>query len=337
MALLSHFGSAELLSQVPVLNASWAALAWLGRRGARAIAAVVFIAIVVPRFDALVKPFVTEAIVALLCLAFLRVDTAVLKSHIRRPGLVLAATAWTSLAVPALIGTACLLIHLDTRAPALFLALMLQAVASPMMAAPAFASVMGLDSTLVLTTLVHSTTLTPLTAPLFAYAFIGPVLTLSPLALGLKLFAILAGSLAAAAIIRRFAGLPAIRRCNDQIDGMNILLVFIFVAAVMENVGRRFIDDPLGMVALTALAFALTFAILALTALVFAATGRERAFVLGLMASQRNMGLMLAATGGALPDFTWIYFALAQFPVYLSPLLLTPLARRVKAKAANQT
>jgi hypothetical protein len=53
------------------------------------------------------------------------------------------------------------------------------------------------------------------------------------------------------------------------------------------------------------------------------------------MASQRNMGLMLAATGGALPDFTWLYFALAQFPVYLSPLLFTPLARRVKARAGN--
>lgn len=318
---------------MPVLNASWAALAWLGRQGARAIAAVVFIAIVVPPFDALVKPFVTEAIFALLCLAFLRVDTAVLRGHMRRPGLVLAATAWTSLVVPAVIGTACLLTHLDTRSPALFLALMLQAVASPMMAAPAFAAVMGLDATLVLTTLVLSTALTPLSAPLFAYAFIGPALTLSPLALGLKLFAILAGSLAAAAIVRRFAGLAAIRRCNDQIDGMNILLVFIFVAAVMENVARRFIDDPLGMIALTALAFALTFAILALTALAFAAAGRERAFVLGLMASQRNMGLMLAATGGALPDFTWIYFALAQFPVYLSPLLLTPLARWAMANA----
>ncbi|HTH35573.1 MAG TPA: Na+-dependent transporter, partial [Xanthobacteraceae bacterium] len=53
--------------------------------------------------------------------------------------------------------------------------------------------------------------------------------------------------------------------------------------------------------------------------------------------SQRNMGLMLAATGGALPDFTWIYFALAQFPVYLSPLLLAPLARWVKADAVKQT
>jgi hypothetical protein len=59
------------------------------------------------------------------------------------------------------------------------------------------------------------------------------------------------------------------------------------------------------------------------------------AFVLGLMASQRNMGLMLAATGGALPDFTWLYFALAQFPVYLSPLLFTPLARWLKAGAGK--
>ena len=180
---------------MPVLNALSAALAWLGRQGSRAIAAVVFIAIAMPPVDALFKPFVTEAILALLCLAFLRVDTAALRGHIRKPGLVLAATAWTSLVVPILIGTACLLAHLDARSPALFLALMLQAVASPMMAAPAFAAVMGLDATLVLTTLVTATALTPVSAPLLAYAFIGPALTLSPLALGLKLFAILAASL----------------------------------------------------------------------------------------------------------------------------------------------
>jgi BASS family bile acid:Na+ symporter len=51
------------------------------------------------------------------------------------------------------------------------------------------------------------------------------------------------------------------------------------------------------------------------------------------MASQRNMGLMLAGTGGALPDLTWLYFALSQFPIYLSPLLLQPLARRILVKA----
>ena len=321
---------------MPVLSAPSAALGWLGRQGSRAIAAVVFIAIAVPALDALIKPFVTETVFALLCLAFLRVDAAALSAHARRPGLVLAATAWTSLAVPTLFGAGCLLTHVDSRSPALFLGLMLQAVASPMMASPAFAAVMGLDATLVLTTLVTSTALTPISAPLLAYAFIGPALTLSPTALGLKLLAILAGSLVVALIIRRFAGPAAIRRYSDQIDGLNILLVFVFVAAVMENVGRQFLAAPLAMIELTALAFAVTIALLGLTALVFAAAGRERAFVLGLMASQRNMGLMLAATGGALPDLTWLYFALAQFPVYLSPLLLGWLARRMTADAGKR-
>jgi BASS family bile acid:Na+ symporter len=46
------------------------------------------------------------------------------------------------------------------------------------------------------------------------------------------------------------------------------------------------------------------------------------------------MGLMLAAMGGAVPDVAWLYFALAQFPIYLSPQLLKPLARRL-APASN--
>jgi hypothetical protein len=46
------------------------------------------------------------------------------------------------------------------------------------------------------------------------------------------------------------------------------------------------------------------------------------------MVSQRNMGLMLAATDGVLPGTTWLYFALSQFPIYLSPQLLRPIVRR---------
>src|SRR3984885_12789924 len=151
---------------MPIFAAAWSALAWLGRQGSCASGADAFIAIAVTPLDALFKPFFPEAIFALLVLAFLRVDTAALRGHIRKPGLVLAATAWTSLVVPTLIGAACLLAHLDVHSPSLFLALMLQAVASPMMAAPAFAAVMGLDATLVLTTLVTATALTPVSAPL---------------------------------------------------------------------------------------------------------------------------------------------------------------------------
>src|SRR5580692_10833883 len=124
------------IRKMPVLAAPWAALAWLGRQGTRAIAAVVFLAIVVPPLDAVLRPFVTEAIFALLCIAFVRVDTVDLRTHFKKPGLVLTATAWTSLVLPSLIGVGCLLTRLDVHSPDLFLAIMLQAIASPMMAAP---------------------------------------------------------------------------------------------------------------------------------------------------------------------------------------------------------
>jgi BASS family bile acid:Na+ symporter len=310
------------------------ALAWLGHQGTRAIAALVFIGIAVPPVGELLKPFVAEAIFLLLCISFMRVDIAALRDHLRRPGIVLAATAWTMLGVPLLSGLGCLATGVDARSPDLYLALMLQAVASPMMAAPALAAVMGLDSTLVLITLVTSTALVPITAPLFAYIFFGAALTLSPLGLGLKLLVILTGSLLVAAAIRWGVGAAAIKRYKSEIDGVNILILFVFVAAVMGNVVGGFWADPVKTLELTLLAFAVFFALVGITTLVFRKLGRERALGLGLMVSQRNMGLMVAATDGVLPGTTWLYFALSQFPIYLSPQLLKPLVRKLSEQTA---
>jgi len=310
------------------------ALVWLGNQGTRAIAALVFIGIAVPPAGELLKPYVTEAIFLLLCASFLRVDLAMLREYLRRPGLVLAATAWTMLAVPLMSGGIWYVTGLDRTSPDLYLALMLQAVASPMMAAPALAAVMGLDSTLVLVTLVIGTGLVPITAPLFAYFFLGSALTLSPLALGLKLLAILVGALCIAGAIRWSAGSEAIKRHARLIDGMTVVFLFVFVAAVMGNVAGGFLSDPIRALKLTLLAFAVFFALMGATALVFRKAGYERAMALGLMVSQRNMGLMLAATEGALPGTTWLYFAFSQFPIYLTPQLLKPIVQRLNKRAA---
>jgi len=286
----------------------------------------------VPPLGELLKPFVTEAIFVLLCISFMRVDVTALHKYLRQPGIILAATAWTMLAVPLIIGISCLATGLDERSPELFLALMLQAIASPMMAAPALATLMGLDSTLALITLVTSTALVPLTAPLFTYAFLGNTLTLSPLALGLKLFAILGGSLLVAAATRWIVGASAIKRHKEAIDGLNILVLLVFVAAVMGSVVGSFLADPVKMIQLALFAFAVFLALLGVTTLIFRWIGQERALELGLMVSQRNMGLMLAATDGALPGLTWLYFALCQFPIYVSPQLLKPIALKLRLR-----
>src|SRR4051812_49017606 len=215
-------------------------LAWLGRQGTRAIAALVLIGIALPPLGEFLKSYVAEAIFLLLCISFMRVDVAALRDHLRRPGIVAAALAWTMIAVPALIGLFCLAVGLDKSSPDLFLALMLQAVASPMMAAPALAALTGLDSTLALITLVTGTALVPLTAPLFAYLFFGSALTLSPLGLGVKLGLILAGSLGTALAIRKLFGIAAIRRHREPIDGINILILLVFVGAVMGSLAGSF-------------------------------------------------------------------------------------------------
>jgi BASS family bile acid:Na+ symporter len=310
------------------------ALAWIGRQGTRAIAAVVFVGVALPQLGAVLKPHVAEATVVLLTMSFLRLDPAALRRCLARPGPALAATAWTMLGVPLLVGGAGLLAGLDRQLPDLFAALMLQAIASPMMATPAFAALMGLDATLVLVTLVAGTALVPVTAFLFAAAFIGPALTLSPTLLGLKLAAILAGSAAAGLAIRRSVGPAAVVRWQDEIGGVTILGLFVFVAAVMEPVAARFAAEPLPTAGLAALALGMFAAIFGITLLLFRPAGRERALTLALMTTQRNTGLMLAAAGGALPELGWLYLALAQFPVYLSPQMMKPLVRRTRSDAS---
>src|SRR6476661_10542404 len=107
-----------------ILSVPARALAWLGGQGTRAIATLVFIGVAVPPAGELLRPFVTEAIFLLLCISFMRVDIAALRDHLRRTGIILAATVWTTLAVPLIFGFSCLAAGLDQHSPDLFLGLM---------------------------------------------------------------------------------------------------------------------------------------------------------------------------------------------------------------------
>ena len=41
---------------------------------------------------------------------------------------------------------------------------------------------------------------------------------------------------------------------------------------------------------------------------------------------------VIAALGAATPETTFLFFALAQFPIYLMPQLIKPIAKRFAAK-----
>ncbi|MEZ5842430.1 MAG: Na+-dependent transporter [Hyphomicrobiaceae bacterium] len=310
----------------PLLELVFAPLAWIGRQRSRAVAALVLLGLATPFLGEHMKPLVLPAIVVMLVIAFARLDVGACKAALASPAVVVATTAWTVAGVPLVYLAADRAFDLATTAPDLRVGLALQAATSPMMSAPAFAALLGLDATLVLVTLVTASLLVPLTAALWV-GVIGLDLVLSPAALAVKLVSILAGAAVIAGMLRGVMGAERISRGRDVIDGINIIALYVFIAAILSPVTPLMLSEPARLLALTGLAFAVFLGLLAATMLVFRVAGRETAFLAGLTAAQRNMGLMLAATAGQIPETAWLYFAVAQFPVYLAPLVLTPLAR----------
>ena len=311
------------------MDAAAAPLGWLGRQGTRAVALSVFAGIALPPVATLFKPAFAPALVVLLCLAFLRVEPAALHAYLRRPALVIAATLWIMIATPLLFGFALKLWGAHWLEPGLIIALMLQISAPPVISSPTFAALLRLDSALSLATMLVCTAIIPITGPIFAAILIGGAIELSPVILGLRLAALLLGAAFAAFVIRRLVGKERIERANEPIDGLSVIALFVFVLSLMDGATAALLARPLLMLGLTALAFLLALVFGAMTYAVFARAGRSQALALAFSGGFRNMGLLLAAAGGFVPDMTWLYFAMAQFPIYLLPQVLKPLARRI--------
>ena len=293
------------------------------------MAVILVVGVAVPPLGALLRPFVPETVVAILFLAFVRIDAASLRSRLRRPWIPLLATLWTMLILPIAIAGAAHVVGLPEYWPNLYVALVLQAVAMPLMSVPALAGLLRLDTTFVVVLLVGATVAMPFCAPMLVGAFAVPGVSLSPLALGPDLLLIVVLSGGGALATRAFVSFSTVENYKDAIDGLNVLLLFVFVAAIMQGVGAAAIQRPLLVIALMTLAFGLFGAMLLTSALVFYRAGRAPAFEIGLTAATRNAGVMLAATSGALPETVWLYFAMTQLPMYLAPAMLSPVVRRL--------
>ena len=316
---------------MPILKGLRAALAWLGRQGTRALAASVFLGLALPQLAAYVKPLLGETVFVMLLFSYLRTDPAAFARYIKAPRLTILAALWAMVVVPFLFGTLYAVSGLREAMPALYTIMVLQMAITPITSSAAFAAMMGLDVAFSLAALIVSNALSPLTTVAFSYLFLGNSM-FSPIDLGIKLFCFFAGAGAVAYIIRRFAGQAAIERQKDPIDGLNVIAVFVFAIAAMESVPRHVMADPLFALELFVLIIGLTCALIGLSMLVFLRAGIDRGLVVGLLAAFRNIGVVMAALGSTLPDLAWFYFAMAQFPIYLLPVVLKPLARRFAEK-----
>jgi len=310
-----------------------AGLAWLGRHGTNAVAISILLGIALPPLGALIRPFFAETVFLLLCLAFLRVDPTALRAQFAKPGLVVAAAVWTMAIVPVLVGLGLNAYGLFEHSPGLLLALMINVVAPPTFSSPALAVLMGLNAAVSLALLLACMAATPFVAPALVAVFVGPAVTFSPTALGLRLVLMLAGAACVGIAIRAIAGKPWVERQAERIDGLNVVVLFLFAVALMGDVAANTIARPLFVLGLLALSTVVTFGLVGLTALLFTRAGWRTALPLAHAAGSRNTGLMLAAAAGAVPELVWRYVALIQIPIYALPFVVRPLLRRLAPRS----
>ncbi len=304
-------------------------LEWLGRQGTKVAAASILVGLALPPLAAALKPIFTAAIFLLLVFAFLRVDPAELSARFKAPLLVAIACLGIMVLTPVLFGLTLPHTGIEQLGPGVVLGLMMYLAAPPIMASTAFAALLRLDTALTLAVLIVCTAATPLLAPFIVSYFAGSALDLDVAQLVLRLLAILGGAFFIAQLLRRWLGNGRIAANKGTIDGINAALLFLFGVAAMDGVTARAIREPELVAVVSLLAFAVAVGIYALTALIFWRAGLKKSLALGFSSAHRNMGVMVAAAGSGLPELTWIYFAVAQFPIYLLPALAAPVVHRL--------
>jgi len=305
-------------------------LAWLGRYGTQGFALSIFLGLALPQFSAMARPVLPVCIFCFTTVVFMRVDLGVTAALLRRPAKLSLACLWLIAAPVLLIGGAFLIVGRESLDPGLVLGLAIMAAAPPIMSSPAVAILYGFEPSLIIASVILTTIISPVVAPFLVEILAGAAVPLDRGVLALRLLIFIGGGMAVAAAIRLWLGIDRIRAMKPNLDGFGVLMYFIFAIAAMDGVTRAALDNPKLVLALLGCAFAVSAAALISTWLLLRRLPGPERFMIGYGAGQRNMGLLVAALGAGVSPTTFLFFALAQFPIYLLPWALRRVAMRIR-------
>ncbi len=297
------------------------------RHGPALLAAGIFAGLLVPPLAALFRDVITLVVAALMTLVMLRVDFARVGAVLRRPAVVAAVLALLLLVTPVLayaVATAAGL-------PGVLAAgLVLMATGCAATSSPAFARLVGLDGEVSFVIAILSTLLVPFTAPPLALGLLGIDLAISVGELMVRLALVVALPLVVSLVIRRVVGRARLERAGRGVDGAVVWLVVFYGFGVMDGMLARLLADPGWVLAGLALAFGGSAVLNIVTAGLMWWAGRGVALASGLLSGNRNMALYLAVLPAGTDPGLLLFFALCQFPLFLSPFLLKPVYARIR-------
>ncbi len=298
-------------------------LPWLGAHGTRILPISLFVGLAWADLAALLRPALTPMVFIMLTMLIVRVDLQKARQHASRPALPLLGLIWAIVAMPLLFGLGISLAG-SMLSAGLALALVFWASAPPLFSTPALAYLLRLDPALALGFLLVAVAAHPIVTPFFTALLTDGAATISAAELAWRLALLVFGAILIAAGIRRWAGYKRVSDFSTSFDGLNVICMVIFAIALMDGIGARLLADPIYALGFIAFVMALSLLSIAVTTALFWRAGRSFASTIGFSAGGRNIALAIGALGANVPEDTWLFFALFQFPIYCLPAMLKP-------------
>lgn len=315
-----------------MLNQIARPLAFIGRHGTEGFAISIFLGLALPQFAAAARPMLAVTIFVFVMVTFLRADIAAVTRLMIQPGRLILAVGWLVLAPALLILLIVIAVGRENLDPGALLGLAIIAAAPPIMSGPAVALLLGLEPTLVLSSVLLVTLLAPIFSPQVIEIIAGGATPLDQIVLLQRLLVFIAGAAVVGVGLGKLLGKERIERNRSSLDGIGVVMYFIFAIAAMDGVLAATVATPGKVATFLGIVFGISFSGFALAWIFLRPLLPADRFILGYVTCQRNMGLLIAAFGAATPPTTYLFFALAQFPIYLMPQIIKPLALRFAVK-----
>lgn len=278
------------------------------------------VGILLPGLALTMRDYLPELLMALLFFAALRIGPTDALGNLNRIGPLFVLICSYQVLLPC---AAALLFMLVGWSGVLPSALILMMAAAPISGSPNLTVMVGGDPAPSLRLLVAATALLPLSVvPVFALSpLFGSAAAIFEAALRLLLIIVLSSM--AAFAVRRFLLPKPSADALQAIDGISAILMAVLVVGLMSAFGPALTQQPLRLLQVLGLAFAVNIGLqiagrLALEHLV--RDDEKTAYAVGF--GNRNMALFIAALPAAVTDPLLLYVACYQIPMYLTPYIL---------------
>lgn len=248
----------------------------------------------------------------------LNANLLLIMSQVERRSVI--ALSWQMVGIPMIVTMTCFLLNANFLTTAVLIA---TTTAGSVFASPALAHLVGLDRSMAIRKMMLSTFIMPISLLFFGElnGILSRDLSLFNYIQHVVYFLLVPTVIAVVywETSPRLTG-NAARISNRVLHWAATAALMAFCMGVMHKLHGAGPEHYSQLLNYILLVTAIVVAIYVVTGLLFAHLGRKSALTLGMLSANRNVALSFALISDVLPKDVLVYVAVAQFPIFLSPI-----------------